>query len=506
MNLSRVLASLVLIVGVANAWTPNSHRPAAKKAATATSKQPSFLIDFRPAQWAAAGIMAASVAFSPLPTFAADVTTADPPPTGVKVNVETNALIKSLEENKGELNAAVSSVVKDTPSESIELSPPASKADAVSAALNAGKEEEEAKPSAEVKEAPKVENTQETPKVVKTAEEPKKEEPKPAEEKKAEVPAPVVAKEEPKPAEEKKADAPPPVVAKEEAKPAEEKKAEAPAPIVKQEPAKVEEPKAATTTEPAIVAPKEEPKKEPVVEAPKAVAPVEKSVPTSTKKVPPLLNIIKSKMATMSTPKVATSENAVAPPSVPEEVPKEVAKPVPGAAPIGGFENALKSFIAPFVETKEEATKTNFDDVDIWNRPAIRTSLLSPDGKERLNLVFTNGEVALGTGLIISLSYFVSYMASGGNGGGEDDETQSDQGSYGTEPAQVFPPSPPRPSGPPPVFKVNAKSSKPKFPSVPVTSTSSIPGTSSAASMPKKSKPKKAPPRTGTGSSYLDSL
>lgn len=130
----RVAFAALLLLDTALAWTPN-HRPAKKPA---KAKQPFALDDFRPGQWAAAGIMVASLAFAtPLPTNAADA-----PPTGVQMELETNSLIKSIEENKGALNAAISTIVKDTPSESIKLDPPESKADAVREALNAGKEKE----------------------------------------------------------------------------------------------------------------------------------------------------------------------------------------------------------------------------------------------------------------------------------------------------------------------------------------------------------------------------
>jgi hypothetical protein len=46
------------------------------------------------------------------------------PPTGVQFNVETDKLAKSIEENKGQLNSAVSDVVKTVNSEDIRLSPP----------------------------------------------------------------------------------------------------------------------------------------------------------------------------------------------------------------------------------------------------------------------------------------------------------------------------------------------------------------------------------------------
>ena len=155
------LMASVLLVAASSAWVPSNHRrasPATTKK-NAMLKEPFSLTDFRPAiyQWAAAGFVAASLAFTPLPSHAATDL-----PTGVRMEVETNKLIKSIQENKGELNDAISNIVKDKASVDIQLDPPASKADAVREALNAGKAstKEEVKtpvpePKAEVKEDPK---------------------------------------------------------------------------------------------------------------------------------------------------------------------------------------------------------------------------------------------------------------------------------------------------------------------------------------------------------------
>ena len=358
----RRFVGVALLLSAVSAWTPQRPSPVQHQ-----QRQKSRLSELPP--WAAAGLVAASIAFSPLPAQA------DTPPTGVRVDVETNSLIESIKENKGELNTAISKIVKDTPSEAIKLDPPESKADAIRDALNVGKEQE----TAAVREEPKMETKVEEPqkeesKAEKLTEAPavemKKEEPKPAEVK-AEAPtlfeqkveAPNAEKEEEpvkavaptateEPKKEPVAEALKPIIEqpKKETEPAAEKPptivdmirekmnadttSETPEPAKSLAP-KVEPLKEDTEKEEVMEAPepvetkKEEPKKEPVTEAPKAtVEQAKKHVePATEKKLPTIVDMLREKMNTDAPPVVTGEKPEVLNQDIKPEAPSEAAAP-----------------------------------------------------------------------------------------------------------------------------------------------------------------------------------
>jgi hypothetical protein len=98
-----------------------------------------------PFKWAATGFLVATLAFTPVNSNAAanELPVAAGDNTAVKVQVETDSLIRSIEENGGQLNRAISDLVKDIPSVSIELDPPEEKAQAVRAVIKEDTGEEQ---------------------------------------------------------------------------------------------------------------------------------------------------------------------------------------------------------------------------------------------------------------------------------------------------------------------------------------------------------------------------
>lgn len=88
MRSCRTILFRALMIGSVSSWAPNSHF-SVKPQKTRTQPQ----TEFHPVQWAAAGIMAASLAFSPLPSNAADV----PPADVVQVSVPSLAPGSSAE-------------------------------------------------------------------------------------------------------------------------------------------------------------------------------------------------------------------------------------------------------------------------------------------------------------------------------------------------------------------------------------------------------------------------
>jgi hypothetical protein len=279
---------MALMVAASSAWVPSNHRRASR-ATTKKVGEPFPLPDFCPVinQWAATGFIVASLALTPLPSQAAT-----DPPTGVRMQVETNKLIKSIQESKGELNAAISNIVKDKASADIQLDPPANKAEEIRDALNAWKEsaKEEVKtplpePKAQLKDDPEVptpDKAEDVPVTVKPGPTPSEfapaevavndGEPKQSEAKKAEPPATEVKSQESKPVETKKEETTPKESKKQEleSKPVETKKEEStPIESKKQEAKPTEEKKVET---PALVNQKQQ--EEPAIEPPKSVVPV----------------------------------------------------------------------------------------------------------------------------------------------------------------------------------------------------------------------------------------
>ena len=108
---------MMFVVGASSAWTPHIHRSATTKSIEQ--------IDFRPIQWAATGIMAASLAFTPLPSSAADtdvrVKIDSNSQVEVKVKMDTTEFLRSIQDNKGDINGAISSIVRNAPSDAIKL-------------------------------------------------------------------------------------------------------------------------------------------------------------------------------------------------------------------------------------------------------------------------------------------------------------------------------------------------------------------------------------------------
>lgn len=370
-----LVGALLAVLGVTTGWTtPN--RPSRPQ------KQPaqSFLDNVKPIQWVASGMVAASLAFSPLPSFA-ETAVADPP-TKVQLDVETNTLIKSIEDNKGMLNEAVSSVVKETPSSDIKLDPPENKAAAVKDALNAGKEKDAA-PTPPKQDA--------TPPVVVAS------------------PAPVgeVKKVETKPAEEQKAAAPKVEEKKAEMPKVEEKKPEAPkaAEAQKVEEKKAEPPKAEEKK--VVEAPKAEEKK---VETPKAEE-KKAEAPKAEEKKPEAPKIEEKKV---EAPKAEEKKSET--PKVEEKKEGEVKAPVaeaPKPAPEKAKEaQDLKEMLNDVViKSKENAasSKKSSGEVPFLDRPLIRTKVPAVDGSGDVNLVLSNGQVAGGLIAAGGVSYLLSY-------------------------------------------------------------------------------------------------
>ena len=224
----RFAIGALLLMGCALAWSPN-HRSSVKHQTSTNNRQPFELNDFRPIQWVAAGILAASVAFAPLPSEA--IIDSTPVANDLSVKVQTNdddvtisfslprSLIKSIDIDDNQGQAKQGDKVGPPPAMP---APENSMTDVVKGALNAlsGKEE------------PKAEEKEESPPEI-------NDESKPAD----------VKNEEPNPG----------AANVDEPKPVDEMKVETPAAVEeKQEPAKVEEP--------AAEIPKQEVKKEPIAE------------------------------------------------------------------------------------------------------------------------------------------------------------------------------------------------------------------------------------------------
>ena len=304
---------------------------------------------FRPLHWSTTALVAASLAFTPLPSQADD---AQPQiqlknsVVEVKVKVDASSLIESMQESKGDLNSAISNILKNLPADSIQVTDPSTNA-APAQPKEAAKEE----PKMQVQnDGPKMESQPvETAKTV--SESPAAtEEPKPT----PVVPAPAP------PVEAKKEEPPKPVEAKTEEppKPVEEKKIEPPKPV--------------------------EVKKEVVSEAPKlSVEPPKKETPPAPKE---------------------TSQPVA---------PKETSKPVttaaskPSTAPVA--KDMYSGFVSTFKETKEQKAKKSFNDVPFWERPAIRPTVPSPDGKGDTKLVFNTAQI---TGVALFSAVFAYLVGS----------------------------------------------------------------------------------------------
>ena len=270
----------------------------------------------------------------------------------------------------------------------------------------------------------------------------KKEEPKPAEEKKVETPE--LAKQ--KAQEEPALETPKPVVKKEPVAEVEAKKEPlVPVEVENETPAKSEtkQEKPSSFSESVleklratIETPIDEPKTEATKpEAPKPVEveraeskPVESKkeeskVSESKKEAPkPVDESDKDQANAAEVTKLPTlkdlfmekiNENTPTEAPVPVPAPKsEASKSVTTVPPPPGEdESALKKKVYDWLFNYEspEARKIAIFDAQFWERPLIRTTVVSPDGTGDVNLVFTNGEVAAGAAVAIGVSYLVSY-------------------------------------------------------------------------------------------------
>jgi hypothetical protein len=396
--------------------------------------------------------MAASLAFTPLPSSAADtdvlVKIDSNSQIEVKVKMDTTEFLRSIQDNKGDINGAISSIIKNAPSDAIKLD---TKSDGIAA------QKKEAPPPVPSQPAPAPPAVKtEPPKPVETKPvEVKSVETKPVEAKPAEVkpvePKPVVTDAKPTETASGTATGPKPVIEEEKvqplkpvetapspAKPPEVKKVEepksaapaTPAPVPpavkKDEPKppevkKVEEPKPAAPATPAPVPPavkKDEPKPPEVkkVEEPKPVSPASPiPVPPVVKKDEPKPPEVKKEPKPTATGAAAAVKNDAPKPSVPAPKPPAPRKPEEtimyriSALFQDLFIDLGYVLLSPFEETKEQAKKKNFDDVSFWQRPAFRPTLPARDGKGKVKLYFSRGNVAGGTVFGVAAASLAKY-------------------------------------------------------------------------------------------------
>jgi hypothetical protein len=109
------------------AWSPPSRPATSPKTVVPTESH--FI------KWASAGFLAASLAFAPLTAYAEEATINEPPPpTAITVKVESNSLTRSIEDNGGQLNKEISSIVKNGPTSSNKFDSPKQETEAIRAA------------------------------------------------------------------------------------------------------------------------------------------------------------------------------------------------------------------------------------------------------------------------------------------------------------------------------------------------------------------------------------
>lgn len=438
----RFALGAALLVGGTFAWTPINRRSPATKP-SATKMQQFDVKDFRPIQWAAAGLMAASLVFTPLPSQAI----IDPTPVSndLSVRVETKdddvtisfslprSLIKSIDinENKGQAKPEANVPPPVMPA------PENRAADAVKGALNAlGVTTKEETPDDQVKEEPlaaEVKEESKQPVDVKIegstpAEEVKKvDEAEPAEEKKIETPAAVVEQKQ----EAAKVEEAVPVTITPEVK--------APAPEPPKQEAKVavpEPPQPEVSKPPIPEPPKEEVKKEPVaaeVEIKKEEAPVKVETPPKTaiialpKQETPskLSGSIVEKLNKAGEASKAETPKAEAPkPETPKPalkfdtqktmltIPKrDVPKlPVETKTPETAGETGPSGHSKMFGDfTSSIKGKKKEKPLPFWERPFVQTTL--PLQKGDVHLAVTNGQVAGVSAIGIGAAVVATFKA-----------------------------------------------------------------------------------------------
>lgn len=410
----RFAIGALLLMGGA-AWTPKHPSLVKHQPSTNNNKQSFELKHVQPIQWVAAGILAASVAFAPLPSAEAII---DPTPVGNDLSVKVltsdddvtisfslpRSLIKSIDINDNQGQAKQGDKV-DTPP--VMPAPENSMTDVMKGALNAltGKDES---PSTEVKEEEskpvEVKNEESKP------EEAKVDEQKPVEETKVETPAAVEQKQEPAKVEEPTAEIPKQEIKKEPSAEVELKK-EPPAPVE----VKKDEP-------PTVIEEKkpESPPMEAQIEQPKPLEVAkEEPKPAEVKKeeVPKAIIVEQAKQTKPSTlsGSILDKVNKAEEVSKVETSPKpEISKPTPKVNLAKPFSPKKEAPKAPSVESKStnaaEETDTSavgsvFNDfasklkgkkkekpLPFWERPAFQTTIQSRNGD--VHLAVTNGQVA----------------------------------------------------------------------------------------------------------------
>jgi hypothetical protein len=247
---------------------------------------------------------------------------------------------------------------------------------------------------------------------------------KPVEAKPAEVkpvePKPVVTDAKPTETASGTATGPKPVIEEEKVQPLKPVET-APSPAKPPEVKKVEEPKSAAPATPAPVPPavkKDEPKPPEVkkVEEPKPVSPASPiPVPPVVKKDEPKPPEVKKEPKPTATGAAAAVKNDAPKPSVPAPKPPAPRKPEEtimyriSALFQDLFIDLGYVLLSPFEETKEQAKKKNFDDVSFWQRPAFRPTLPARDGKGKVKLYFSRGNVAGGTVFGVAAASLAKY-------------------------------------------------------------------------------------------------